>query len=161
MQGIAVRVLIARAAVVTGTVMALVVPTLAASATQTPVTRWSPTTSPGTYDYGMLTEGTAVSQTFTLTNSGGSATSALTITLTGSAAFTKTADSCTGTSLGPGKSCAVTVSYAPASAGQSDSATLSATAHKAAAAASLTLQGASIGPCIVVRQPGAISPDQC
>ncbi|MGH3847995.1 MAG: choice-of-anchor D domain-containing protein, partial [Pseudonocardiaceae bacterium] len=116
---------------------------MAASATQTPVTSWSPQTSPGTYNYGTLTAGTSVSQTFTLANSGGSATSALTITLTGSAAFTKTADSCTGTSLGPRKSCTVTISYAPASAGQNDSGTLTATAHKAAATASLTLLGAA------------------
>lgn len=52
------------------------------------------------------------------------------------------------TSLGPGKSCTVTVSYAPAGFGQSDSGTLTATAHKAAATASLALLGASsFGGC--------------
>lgn len=153
MQGITVRGLIARAAVVAGAAVALVVPAVAASATQTPVTSWSPTTSAGTYDYGTLTAPSqAVSQTFTLANSGGSATSALAITVTGSAAFTKTADSCTGTSLGPGSSCTVTVRYAPASAGQSDSGTLTATANKAAATARLTLQGASSN--VAVTNPG-------
>jgi hypothetical protein len=154
------RGLIRRAAVVAAAVVALGVPAVAASATQTPVTSWSPTTAPGTYNYGTVNAGQSVSQTFTLANSGGSATSALTITLTGSAAFTKTADSCTGASLGPGKSCTVTVSYAPASAGQTDSGTLTASPaspNKAEAAASLTLQGASATACseVTVTNPGA------
>lgn len=142
MRVIAMRGLVARAAVVAVAAVALVVPAVAASASQTPVTNWSPTTSAGTYDYGTVSAGQTVSKTFTLTNSGGSATSALTITVTGSA-FTKTADSCTGTSLGPGTSCTVTVSYAAASAGQNDTGTLTAAANKPAAAASLTLLGAS------------------
>ena len=136
------RGMIRRAAMVIG-VAVVVVPATAASASQGPVTSWTPTTSPGTFDYGTLTAGQTASQSFTLTNSGGSATAALTITLSGPAAFTKAADSCTGTSLGPGKSCTVTVSYHPASPGESDTGTLTATAHKVAAAASLTLLGAA------------------
>lgn len=52
------------------------------------------------YDYGLVTVGQTASQTFTLANSGGSASGAITATLTASAEFTKTADTCTGTSLG-------------------------------------------------------------
>jgi hypothetical protein len=129
--------------------VALLVPAVAASASQAPVTSWSPTTSSGTYSYGTLDAGQTVSQTFTLANSGGSATSGLTVTLTGSAAFTVTADSCTGTSLGPRKSCTVTVSYAPASAGQADSAMLTATAPKGAATVSLALNGATSSPSVL------------
>jgi hypothetical protein len=93
---------------------------------------------------------------FTLKNSGGSATSALTITVTGSA-FTISADSCTGTSLGPGKSCAVTVSYEPSSVGQSDSGTLTATSQKGAV--SLTLLGTGgFGGCIVRRTGASLIP---
>jgi hypothetical protein len=73
------------------------------------------------------------SQTFTLTNSGGSASGAVTVTLPGSAEFTITADTCTATSLGGGKSCTVTVQFAPSSPG-AVAATLTATSNKAATA---------------------------
>jgi hypothetical protein len=65
----------------------------------------------------------------------------LTVALSESSAFTKTADGCAATSLGPGKSCSVTVQYAPSAAGASDSATLAASSKKPAASASLTLTG--------------------
>ncbi len=82
--------------------------------------------TPSPYDYGQVQVGQTVSQTFTLANSGGSATSALTVTLPGSAAFTITADACTAVSLGPGKSCTVVVRFAPTGAG-TGTATASAT----------------------------------
>src|SRR6266540_2900590 len=106
-----------------------------------PALAWSPTN--GAYDYGTVTVGQTASQTFTLTNSGGSATGILTVTLSGSSAFTKTADGCTATSLGPRKSCSVSVQYGPTTPGQSDSATLTASGKKPAASAGLTLTGAS------------------
>ncbi len=46
----------------------------AASADETPVLGWAPTTSAGTYSYNTITVGQSASQTFTLTNSGGAAT---------------------------------------------------------------------------------------
>src|SRR5215210_1701874 len=101
--------------------IALLAPT-AGHADGGPVLAWSPTTSSGTFDYGAVDVGQTSSQQFTLTNSGGSASGMLKIALSGSAAFTITADACTGTSLGPRKSCAVTVQYAPTAAGQEDSA---------------------------------------
>jgi hypothetical protein len=148
----AMRTQIGRAAAAAAAVAAVAVPATAASASQTPATSWSPVTSAGTYDYGTLTAGNTASKTFTLTNSGSSATSALTITLTGPA-FIKTADSCTGISLGPGTSCTVAVSYAPASASPSDTGTLTATGPKGAATASLTLRGASANT-VTVTGPG-------
>jgi hypothetical protein len=80
------------------------------------------------YDFGTLAPNSTASQTFTLTNSGGKGTGRLTLALSGSAAFSITAETCT--SLGPRKSCSVTVTYAPTAAGASDSATLSATSRK-------------------------------
>jgi uncharacterized repeat protein (TIGR01451 family) len=115
-----------------------------------PSLSWSPTTSVGAYNYGTLEAGQTSSVTFTLKNSGGSATAALTISLTGSGAFTKTADTCSATSLGRGMTCHVTVQYAPVGDGQTDQATLLATSKKPAASASITLTGASGTPHVVL-----------
>ena len=89
---------------------ALAIPAAAAAATGPPALAWAPATADG-YNYGTLTAGHTAATTFTLTNTGGTATSALKITLTGAGAFTKTADTCTGTSLGPRKTCTVTLTY--------------------------------------------------
>ncbi len=109
---------------------------------QEPELAFTPSTN-GVYDYGTVDVGQTPSQTFTLTNSGGSASGALTVGLTGSAAFTKTADACTGTSLGPGKSCAVTIVFSPTSAG-SYTATLTATGRKTGVITSLMLTGTGV-----------------
>jgi Domain of unknown function (DUF5050)/Abnormal spindle-like microcephaly-assoc'd, ASPM-SPD-2-Hydin len=105
---------------------------------------FTPTTSAGTYDFGTLAVGATASQTFTLKNSGGTATGALTVSLTGSAAFTKAADGCTAISLGAGKSCTVTVQYSPSATGASDTAQLTATngKRKQPTTANLALAGA-------------------
>lgn len=94
----------------------------------------------GAYDYGELEIGASASQTFTLTNTGGKATRALSVALTGADAFAITADTCTGTAIGPGKSCQVTVAYAPLQSGD-DSATLSVSGTNSAVSASLALSG--------------------
>jgi hypothetical protein len=108
-----------------------------------PSLSWSPSSS-GAFDYGSVVTGQDSSQEFTLTNSGGSASAALVVTLSGGSAFSITEDNCTGTSLGPHKSCTVTVDYAPTAAGQSDPATLTAQGKKDAANASLTLTGRGV-----------------
>jgi hypothetical protein len=118
--------------------------TLTGTCAQPVVLSWSPTTSPGTYNYGTVSAGQTVSQVFTLTNLSGKATTALTVTLAGPAAFTKTKDSCTGHTLAavaPGNRCGVLVTYAPTASGQTDSATLAATSSTPADNASLTLTG--------------------
>lgn len=119
--------------------LALFLP-LSAGAGGSPSIAWSPS---GSYDYGAVTPGQTASKTFTLTNSGGSATGMLSVSLSGSGAtaFSITSNTCGGTALGKGKSCAVTVRFAPTTAGQSYSATLTATGKKPPSNASITLTG--------------------
>jgi Cep192 domain 4 len=133
--------LIRRAAVAAGAAVMLLGPAAGVASAGTVMLSWSPTTSPGTYNFGTLSAGQTVSQAFTLTDSGNGSTSALAVTLTGSLAFTKTKDACTGVKLAPKKSCSVTVQYAPTASGETDSATLTATSSKPAATASLSLLG--------------------
>ena len=115
----------------------------AAAKTQPVMLAWSP--SP--YDFGSATVNRQTpSQTFTLTNSGGSASSALKVTLPGSGAFSITSDTCSAISVGPGKSCQVVVQFAPTSTGLGQ-AMLSVASSKPAASAtdSFSGTGASAG----------------
>jgi len=100
--------------------------------------------TPSSWTAGPIDSGTTTTQAFTLTNTGDKASGAITITLPGSAAFTATADTCTGRSLGPGKSCSITVQYAPASNTATDTATLTAASAKASVTAPLS--GSSTNP---------------
>ena len=120
-------------------VLALLVPSGAVAAAGAPSLTFDPTA----WDYGPLAPGATASHTFALKNTGGSATGALSVSITGSgaAAFAKTADSCSATSLGPNKSCSVTVAYSPSAAGASDTATLTATSKRPSAGASASLTG--------------------
>lgn len=108
-----------------------------AQATQTPSIAFNPSS----FSFGAVAGGTS-SETFTLTNTGGSASAALSISLSGSSAFAITADGCKG-SLGPNKSCTVTVTYHAGTSGSSDAATLTAQGNKAAATATAALTGNS------------------
>jgi hypothetical protein len=129
--------------VVAGVVaVALLVPA-AGHAGRAPVLTWSPTTGSGTYDYGTVDVLQTKSVTFTLSNSGGSASAQLAISLIGSSAFTTTSDRCTAKSIGPNHRCTVTIEYAPTTAGNNDSATLTVTGAKPAATATITLTGAA------------------
>jgi hypothetical protein len=110
--------------------------------------------TPSPYDYGQVAVGHTASQTFTLANSGGKGSGKLSVTLSGSAAFTITGKTCTGKSLGPGKSCTVTVQFAPASNGAAGT-TLSAVSKKATATDALTGATASWGTAVEV--PGIAS----
>src|SRR5215471_12884625 len=118
-----------------------------------PSLAWSPSTG-GSFDYGMVDVGHDSSQTLTLTNSGGSASSKLTISLSGSASFAITANDCK--SLGPGKSCTITVSYAPTASAGPETATLSADGKKDSATADLTLTGRGV---LVFVATGPFAPD--
>lgn len=133
-------VIIGAAAVVIGSAAGI------ASAGSPPAPAWSgPDVSAGSFDYGSVNAGTTVTPptTFTLTNNGGSATAALTVTVTGTA-FALENDHCTGTSLGPRKSCTVQVAYtASTPGGSTDTGTLTAKGVKAGATATLELQGES------------------
>jgi hypothetical protein len=96
----------------------------------------------GSFDFGTIAPGSTTSQQYTLTNTDGKGSGAITTSLSGSSAFAITSDGCNGVSLGKGKSCPVTVQYAPANAGQNDGATLTASSKKLGGA-SLNLTGAS------------------
>jgi len=130
------------AAVAAGALLVAVAGGQAGGSPPTPSIDWSPSTSGG-FDFGLVAVGKTASQTFTLTNSGGSASAALTVTLSGPPTVTITDDACTATSLGPGKSCTVTVQYAPTTSGPSGEVTLEATGKKAAADATLSIAGHS------------------
>ena len=99
--------------------------------------------TPAPFDYGQVGAGQAVSQTFTLANSGGTATGVLTGTLTGAAAFTVTGDTCTGISLAVGGTCTVTVRFAPASTA-TGTATLTAASVNPAVTATDVLTGTGV-----------------
>jgi hypothetical protein len=133
-----VRIIIAGAAA-----SALIVSAAVGKPGGPPSISWSPATS-GSFDFGTVGVGDVQSQTFTLTNKGGSASAALKVSLSGPATFTVTSDGCTGTSLGPRKSCTVTVQYAPTASGISDPGTLTVSGKKAAATASLTLMARAL-----------------
>lgn len=96
------------------------------------------------YAYGLVSIGATPQRVFTLANSGGRASGALTISVSGSAAFTVTADTCTGASLGPRKSCTVTVRFAPRAVGPV-SARLAAVGKNHAASAGVELRGTGRG----------------
>lgn len=106
------------------------------------------------YDYGPLTLGPGQDSTvtFTLTNTGGQSSGTDTDSLsgTGSSAYFITADGCTGGTLGPNKTCTVTVEFAPTSTGTFD-ATLTAFAEHGRA--SLDLTGKGVGVDLVMLSP--------
>ena len=151
--------LIRRAAVAASAAVVLLGPAAGVASAGTVMLNWSPTTSPGTYNFGTLNAGQTLSQAFTLTNSGSGSTSALTVKLTGSGAFSVTKDACTGVKLASKKSCSVTVQYAPTASGQTDSAILTATSSKPAATASLGLLGQTkASPALSTTQNPATGP---
>lgn len=152
------RNLIKRAAIVAGAAVVLLGPAVgvASASAAAPALSWSQGgTTITSYGFGTVdgVGGQTASQTFTLTNTGGRASGTITVGLTGSSAFTITSDGCTGTSLGPSKSCNVTAKYAPTASGEADSATLAATGEHASA--SLALTGKSGTPDLTL-SPGSL-----
>jgi uncharacterized repeat protein (TIGR01451 family) len=91
---------------------------------------------------------TSAAQTFTLKDRGDSATGALTLSLSGAeaSAFQITFDGCSAVSLGPGKSCRLSLTYTGTSGGNTDNATLKAMGKKQSAIASLHLTGTTATP---------------
>jgi hypothetical protein len=145
-QGEVMRGLMRRVAVVAGGVVVLgsvagMAAGVAAATADPPVLAFSQSS----HDYGSVTVGKKVSQVFTLTNSGGTASRALKLSLSGSGAFSITSDRCRGRSLGPLKSCTVEVKFAPAGAGPV-TATLTATGVKRPVAATVSLSGTGVVP---------------
>ena len=101
--------------------------------------------TPGSNDFGTIDMNTTTSQTFVLNNTGVSPARSLVVGFGAgsSSAFSKTADTCTATSLGSKKQCSVTVQYAPTTAGSTDTATLTVSSKKPVAVATATLSGKS------------------
>jgi hypothetical protein len=135
----------------------VVVGLLTAASAQAAKTQGLTWTPGATFGYGTLdaADGGSASQTFTLGSTGGKPVGPLSISLTGSSAFTKTADTCTGTKLSAKRSCSVTVKYAPTANG-SDSATLAASAANTTGASD-SLSGSSawqMGDLTTDTQPG-------
>ena len=83
--------------------------------------------------------GEGLDRTFTLENTGARASGALILTVSGSAAFTVTADTCP-PSLGPRKTCTVSVRFAPTSTGTAG-ATLTAANKRGSVTGSAALTG--------------------
>jgi hypothetical protein len=119
--------------------------------------------SPSSGTFGPVAAGSTTSaETFTLMNSGGSATGALAISLSGpgAAAFAVTSDTCSATSLGPNKRCTVMVTYTGTSSGNTDTATLSAMGRKRSANTTLPLQGTTLtvtGPLTCEQIPNQVA----
>jgi hypothetical protein len=142
-----------------GVCAAMLVASGSARAAGGPVLGWSQgATTITSYDFGTFDVGggqTPTPVTFTLTNSGESATGDLAITLpnTSGSAFSITSDRCSGRSLGARKSCTITVAFVPGGSVESDAATLTATGEHASA--SLPLSGATRGvPLLAWSQGG-------
>ena len=95
---------------------------------------------PSAHAYGQVSVGQTSERQFRLANTGGRASSALTVTVSGLRGFTITADTCTGTSLGPGKSCAVTVRFTPVAVGAA-TATVAAVPRNRTSTATAALTG--------------------
>ena len=78
--------------------------------------------TPAAHNYGTINPNTTASKTFVVRDNGLVPTTPLKVTLSGSAAFKKTADSCSGRTLWPNdvslfrKRCSITVRYAPTGA---------------------------------------------
>jgi HYDIN/CFA65/VesB family protein/low-density lipoprotein receptor class B len=134
----AMRGVIRRAVVAVMAVVGLFgMPAAAASAASAPAAL---SFQPAAHDYGQVSVGETSQHQLRLVNTGGRASSALTVTVSGSPAFTVTADTCTGASLGPGKSCTVTLRYTPAAVGAAK-ATLTVVSRNRAASATAQLTG--------------------
>ena len=101
------------------------------------------TFNPATFNFGTSPKA------FTLTNSGDTGSGAIVVSRSGASNYTLGPDGCTGKSLGPGKSCSVTVSFTPPAACGIVTATLTATAPKLSASAALT-GGAACPPPLTI-----------
>ncbi len=109
------------------------------------------TMSPSTHPFGDVLAGAqSIEQTFTVTNTGGSPTSALTTMLSDSTSFTLTMDGCTA-ALAAGASCVVKARFNPVSAG-AKSATLSVAATSTATGGTAVSQLSGTG-----QPPAALS----
>ena len=137
------RDLIRRAGVTAGAT-ALVLGASAGAAAASTVALRPLAFTPSGHNFGPVTVGRTAQQKFTLKNNSSTATSRLTVGLAGSARFSITADTCAGIRLQPGKTCTVTVRFAPTATG-AVTGTLKAAGTSRAATASLAGTGGGRG----------------
>ena len=135
----AMRSLIRRAAVAAG-VTALVVGASAGAAAASTVALRPLAFTPSGHNFGPVTVGRTAQQKFTLKNNSSTTSSRLTVSHAGSARFSITAGTCAGIRLQPGKTCTVTVRFAPTATG-AVTGTLKAAGTSRAATASLAGTG--------------------
>ena len=133
------RSLIRRAVVAAG-VTALVLGASAGAAAASTTALRPLAFTPSGHNFGPVTVGRTAQQKFTLKNNSSTTSSRLTVGLAGSARFSITADTCAGIRLQPGKTCTVTVRFAPTVTG-TVTGTLKAAGTSRAATASLTGTG--------------------
>jgi FG-GAP-like repeat/Abnormal spindle-like microcephaly-assoc'd, ASPM-SPD-2-Hydin len=107
------------------------------------------TLSPTSLDFGGVSVGANISKTVTLTNSGNATLTVSAITISGSSTFTESTTgtaSCTSTTgVAPGKTCTITVTFAPTAFGNL-SATLDVADNAAGSPQVVTLSGSGSGP---------------
>jgi hypothetical protein len=119
-----------------------------ASLTGTAIAPAQLTLQPASRDFGAVVSGATSSATFTVANAGGQSTGPVSVQLSGSGTFGIGTDSCSGSTLAAGASCALSVTFAPpagaagpqtgalqisATPGGSPSATLTGVAQQSAA----------------------------
>jgi nitrogen fixation protein FixH len=112
--------------------------------------------APSSRDFGAVALGRSVTQLFEVTNTGDRATSALAVALQADTPFriASGADRCTGLSLGKGRKCTVTVTFAPTSDGTFGGTLTVSSRTPAGAVASATLSGVGDGtrPTVTIDQ---------
>lgn len=124
----------------------------AASLTGTGVAAGLLGVSPNNEVFGSILQGTSGAPvTFTVTNSGGSATGALATTIVGTTDFHIVTNGCAAVTLSPAGTCALTVAFGPASAG-AKSGTLQVTANPGGTATA-SLTGTGLAPASLAIVP--------
>jgi hypothetical protein len=108
---------------------------------------------PPTKDYGSVGFGDGMSQTFVVSNHGGSTSSALSISISGTGAsqFAKMNDGCSGVALMPSASCNVSIAFQPTVAGGA-AASLTASATMGGTGVT-TLSGVGVPPDLAMPPP--------
>ena len=115
---------------------------------------------PNPSDFGTVTQGqSSKPTTFTVTNGGGTATTALTVT-SASASFPVTSDLCTGTTLAASATCTFAVTFSPPAKGAAGATSANVTVTQAGGAiASLTVSGtaAPVSAAVLTAAPTSIN----
>ena len=101
---------------------------------------------PGSHQFGSVPLREHRDLSLTVSNIGGRASSGVTVTLTGSSEYAVTSDTCSGHTLGPGKTCVVDVRFAPMVDGVANASVTVTGKHRVApVTATLTGRGGGLG----------------